>query len=184
MSDREPESMRGGSSSELIVGLVRVMEVWLAAREIVLDWPAESAEATELLGAGLLAQQANHSLLLVSGGKKALIALLNRGVESMRAEAERLAGLPSYHEGHRVLWWHDLQIKCFGREAGRQLPLILAFEKEGWKKHIANPFTEEPGRSAQEVLSRTITDINRGLLCNTIRFRRGGNGGVMWEEKK
>jgi hypothetical protein len=76
-----------------------------------------------------------------------------------------------YWDG-RALWFDGVEVTSFDRTAGRQGPLLQAFQASGWKSSIPNPFSDCDDPAA--VLVQTLNDLNSRLPDNSpLKFGRG-----------
>jgi hypothetical protein len=85
---------------------------------------------------------------------------------------------PSWNGDTRTLSLDGIGIKSFASHpATNQLDVIEAFERAAWAEAIDSPFGAD-----QNKLRQTVTDLNRGLPANSLKFRMNGAGdGVRWE---
>jgi hypothetical protein len=154
-----------------------------AAREMAAgighDNQVDPAVIEHLLAAGMLAA-ASQSKGGMAGVWCLPVERLPLVFVAMQAEAARLRDVPCYDQGKRMLWWHDVVVRSWGRLAQRQEVVLLAFQKVWWAETIENPFPLEPGVDRHELLCQTRKDLNRGLREGTIRFFTLGKEQMGW----
>ncbi len=103
-------------------------------------------------------------------------------ISTMRAElglsSDEPATLPHPHwdSENRKFWYGDTLCFKLRADAGRQIPILEAFEKNGWSGSIACPFGNDI-----EKLDQTIKDIKKHKGC-PIKFRRA-NTRAEWFRK-
>ncbi len=86
-----------------------------------------------------------------------------------------LAGVtPVWDEEMSTLSWCGRVIRRFYNSAENQIVLIVAFHRANWSRNIPDPFRD------RRKLDKTVTDLNKKLAPDTIRFHRDGSGGVRW----
>lgn len=89
---------------------------------------------------------------------------------------------PSWNADLRELTFRGRRIKRFRQLAGNQVPILAAFEEEGWPRRIYDPLPASRVIPARKRLHDTIRGLNaRHVSRGVIRFQGDGTGeGIAW----
>lgn len=90
--------------------------------------------------------------------------------------------LPHYDPKCRELTYRGLLVKSYQQPAPNQEAVLLAYQRQGWTRYIANPLPSDANIDAVERLGNTIRRLNSKQVNPLLRFRRDGKGtGIIWE---
>src|SRR5262249_44935944 len=88
-------------------------------------------------------------------------------VELPRAPSDASVSKPVWDRDSRTLSFQGATCKTFRRgDTENQMKLIESFDAKDWPESILNPFGVD-----DDVLRRTITDLNRSLKQSNLGFR-------------
>jgi hypothetical protein len=88
---------------------------------------------------------------------------------------------PRWDRENYELWFGDQLLLRLTPRAISQIPILDAFEDDGWNACIADPLPGN-GKDRHKRLLNAVQQLNAGLLAPVIRFHTNGGGdGVRWE---
>ncbi|MFO0803557.1 MAG: hypothetical protein U0791_10630 [Gemmataceae bacterium] len=89
--------------------------------------------------------------------------------------------LPLWNPDTRELTLEGVLVKRFRTSAISQVIILEAFQRQGWKASLANPFSRERGdRDPKDRLHDGLINLNRHQVNNLLRFERNGAGRITW----
>jgi hypothetical protein len=77
---------------------------------------------------------------------------------------------PNYDSASRELRWRGQLVKRLQRAGSNQLPVLLAFESQGWPARIDDPLPVDPGTDVKARLRETVRSLNERREWPVIRF--------------
>ena len=90
--------------------------------------------------------------------------------------------LPHWDSDRRTLYLGQQIVKRFKRPSPNQDLILLAFEEEGWPRHIYDPLPAKDEVVAKQRLHDTIVWLNRNQENRLLRFSGDGTGeGICWK---
>ncbi len=112
------------------------------------------------------------------------------GVQALGG-GEAANGLPArvvpywYGGPIRCLLWMGCLVKDFHqREAPSQIPLLEAFQEEGWQRHIDDPLPCTKGIDPRDRLHEAVRALNEHQVRCLLVFERDGTGeGITWRPR-
>ena len=89
---------------------------------------------------------------------------------------------PFWDAKRRKLLISGMVVKQFHCPAASQQLILDAFQTAHWSAHIIDPLPLQPAQCPKRRLHDAIKRLNRGHVCDAIRFSGDGSGrGVLWE---
>lgn len=153
-----------------------------------------SDELLEFLEQHCLVERHGRDVVLTEQGRVRLLELnlaLPVGWEDDSAVVAHILhvqrDVPVYHDGNRELWFRGHLVKSYAQPAGSQLPVVLAFQEEGWVRIIEDPLSGIDGKDPAQRLHDTINALNRHQKGGRQYIRFGGTGGgtqIYWKPGK
>ena len=120
--------------------------------------------------------------VLTAGGEDYAAAARNGSGARLFVPTVRLARIPEWEAGRRLLRIGDAIVKEFKVPAGNQELILAAFQELGWPAAIDDPLPPRDGLDRKRRLHDTINSLNRNQRRPLLKFRGKGDGqGVCWE---
>lgn len=89
---------------------------------------------------------------------------------------------PLWDAKQRKLWFAGKVVKQFHCPAPNQQCILDAFQAVHWLAHVVDPLSLQPAQCPKRRLHDAIKRLNRGHVCEAIRFSGDGSGrGVLWK---
>jgi hypothetical protein len=90
---------------------------------------------------------------------------------------------PVWHSRRRVLSYRGLVVKRFRVWTPNQIPILEAFEEEGWPVMVYSPLSADTEYQARAMLNDAVKRLNRTHVTpGLLRFHGDGTGeGIRWE---
>jgi len=123
---------------------------------------------------------AERSAFILTDSGLALVSGRTHVQEPSETEKEK-KNIPHYDLMRRQLWFAGELVKYFRVPAQNQELILMAFEEEGWPRHIDDPLPGQPDIEPIRRLQDAIRRLN-GNLRGKLRFRGRGDGrGIRWQ---
>jgi hypothetical protein len=108
------------------------------------------------------------------------LPLGNESAEDAKSDA---ADIPCWDAEKRTLWWAGKIVLRFDRRhAPLAEPILSAFQRQKWKRSLADPLHQGKACKGDPRLHDVIKHLNKLLRGTPLRFHGAGDGkGVRWD---